>query len=232
MTKTTASSAPAATRARGRQPRTYAKRRRRSLRLAFDKVYQFKIALKGIEPAIWRRIQVPADYSFWDLHVAVQDSMGWKDCHLHAFRLLNPATGEREEIGIPNQDRFVDEPEFLPGWDFAIADYFSDRNPEAEYEYDFGDGWEHEVTLEKILPRKSKASYPLCLAGERACPPEDCGGPPGYEDLLTTLVDPNHEDHQSTLAWLGRSFDPERFAPNEVHFDDPQKRWQMTVGGQ
>ena len=145
----------------------------------YSKVYQFKITLGGIEPPIWRRIQVPGSYSFWDLHVAIQDAMGWTDCHLHVFRILDPGTDDTEEIGIPNEDRFVGEPEILPGWDLSIKNYFSEANTRATYEYDFGDGWKHEIVLEKIFPRKPGTKYPTCIEGRRACPPEDCGGFPG-----------------------------------------------------
>jgi hypothetical protein len=194
----------------------------------YTEVYEFKITLQGIHPPIWRRIQVPADYSFWDLHVAIQDAMGWTDSHLHVFRILNPGTDDTEEIGIPNEDRFVGDPEVLPGWELSIADYFLEGNPTAEYEYDFGDSWEHEVALEKILHRKPGSDYPVCLAGERACPPEDCGGPLGYDDMLRILKDPTHEEHKDTVTWVGGSYDPERFEPNKVHFDNPKKRWETA----
>lgn len=85
------------------------------------------------------------------------------------------------------------------------------------YEYDFGDGWEHKIRIEKILPAEKGKRYPVCLAGKRACPPEDCGGPPGYERLLEVLRDPKHEEYEETLEWLGGPFDPEAFDVNEVN---------------
>ncbi|MDA2930280.1 plasmid pRiA4b ORF-3 family protein [Acidobacteria bacterium AH-259-O06] len=193
-------------------------------------VYQFKISLKGLEPAIWRRIQVPVHYSFWDLHVAIQDSMGWLDYHLHVFRIVNPELGEREEIGIPDDEDGLFE--ILPGWELAISEYSSSENNCAEYEYDFGDSWEHEIILEKILPRDTDSEYPKCIAGERACPPEDCGGIDGYQELLEAIYIPSHEEHKSTKTRAGASFDSEKFDPTKVQFDDPEKRWEKAFSGE
>ncbi|HEX9970434.1 MAG TPA: plasmid pRiA4b ORF-3 family protein [bacterium] len=187
----------------------------------FKQIYQFKITLDGIKPSIWRRIQVPEIYSFWDLHVAIQDAMGWSDSHLHQFEIKNPKTGEAVEISIPDEEW---EDEALAGWDVKIADYFSMKNPEALYIYDFGDNWEHTIKLEKIMPRDGEAEYPICLDGKRACPPDDCGGFPGYEDLLMTISDPDSEEYEETIDWLGDDFDPEHFEPDDVIFDDPDER--------
>lgn len=194
----------------------------------FEQVYQFKITLKGIKPPVWRRIEVPETYTFWDLHVAVQDAMGWQDYHLHDFTVRNPRTHAKERIGIPAEDAF--ELDILPGWERDIADYFSMKNSTAAYVYDYGDNWEHAVKLEKILPRDRKTKYPRCIDGKRACPPEDCGGVHGYEEFLEAIMDPGHERHEDMLQWAGKDFEPERFAPNEVHFDDPRKRWKRAFG--
>ncbi len=180
-----------------------------------NEVYQFKISLVGIEPPIWRRILVPSNYSFWDLHVAIQDAMGWLDYHFHVFQIVNPATNKLEEIGIPDEDGELD---ILPGWEFWIADYFSSESVRAEYEYDLGDGWGHEVILEEILVQDSASDDPKCIAGERACPPEDCGGIGGYQDFLDACPDP--QTRQEMLTWAGGSFDPDQFDPKEVKFDD------------
>jgi hypothetical protein len=191
---------------------------------------QFKVQLSGSEPLIWRQFEVPASYTFWDLHVAIQDAMGWQDCHLHAFRVRNPLTGEAAEIGIPDEDQFEGEPDFLPGWDVLVADYLSQAGDRAEYEYDFGDGWEHELVLEAVGVRHAKTRYPCCLAGARACPPEDCGGMGGYAELLQTIADPAHEEYENTMTWLGGAFDAAAFDPRRVHFDNPEKRWQIAFG--
>ena len=189
-------------------------------------VYEFRLRLLDVAPPIWRSIQVPETYSFWDLHVALQDAMGWLDYHLHLFRVTKPETGEVAQIGIPDDDAVEGDELILPGWEIPIAPYFPRPGVVARYEYDFGDGWEHELTLEAILPRQPRQRYPLCVAGARACPPEDCGGAGGYEDLVTVMQTPTHEEHASTLQWLGDRFDPEKFDPKRVKFDDPARRYE------
>lgn len=192
-------------------------------------VYQFRIVLLEIAPPIWRTVEVPGTYSFWDLHVAIQDSMGWLDYHLHCFRMTRPGTENVMQIGIPDEDAFEGDEPILPGWDVPIASYFAHPGVAAKYEYDLGDGWEHEVTLEAIRPRQKGLRYPRCLAGERACPPEDCGGVGGYENLLAVMRDPTHEEYVSLLRWLGGDrFAPERFNAKTVKFDHPGKRWDLA----
>jgi hypothetical protein len=196
--------------------------------MATAQVYQFKLALIGVEPTVWRRIQVPETYSFWDLHVALQDSMGWLDYHLHVFRVARPGIGEVEQVGIPDDDPLEGDKPTLPGWEIPITRYFPRPETIAYYEYDFGDGWEHELTLEAILPRQAGQKYPLCLDGARACPPEDCGGVYGYENLLAVSHDPTHQEYESTLEWLGSRFDPDKFDPKRVKFDNPARRYQVA----
>lgn len=192
----------------------------------FTQVYQFKITLDDIRPPIWRRIHVPETYTFWDLHVAIQDVMGWLDYHLHEFEILNPANGLKVTIGLPDDDF---PKRNLLDWAQKIANYFSQENPSADYIYDFGDNWQHKIQLEKILPREKNVSYPVCIKGKRACPPEDCGGIGGYERLLDIIKDPKHEEHKETLEWAGEEFDPEYFDPKEVNFDDPAARLKMAL---
>ncbi len=193
-------------------------------------VMQFKITLSEIEPCIWRRIVVPETYTFWDLHVAIQDAMGWLDCHLHKFDVMDPTAGKNVPIGIPPDDEWKGLP-MLPGWELKIADYFRREHDEAQYEYDFGDGWEHAVVLEKWLPAEDRRRYPMCTAGARRCPPEDCGGVGGYEDFLEALGDPEHERHEELLKWAGGSFDPEAFDLRAVRFDNPRERLRMLAQG-
>jgi len=193
-----------------------------------NQAYQFKFTLCEIKPAIWRRILVPATYSFWDLHVAIQDSMGWKDCHLHLFRVREPKSGEVVGIGIPADEPFEDESPCIPGWDVAIADYFAEPGDKAEYLYDFGDDWQHVVTFEAVVDRVAKTRYPKCVAGSRACPPEDCGGVWGYENLLRVIADPADEEYEGMMEWLGGRYDPEVFEPTGVRFDNPKKRWDFA----
>ncbi len=189
-------------------------------------IYQFKILLQGSKPPIWRRIQVPDSYSFYDLHVAIQDSMGWEDYHLHEFVIKNPKNLGEERIGIPGDEGWDGE-DTLPGWETKLLSYFSLENPKAEYMYDFGDGWAHLITLEKILTAQINQIYPQCIKGKRACPPEDCGGIWGYADLLEILSDPKHEDYKSRLEWLGGDFNADEFDPKDVEFDDSEKRYKL-----
>ena len=195
-------------------------------------VYQFRIELSEIEPTIWRVIQVPSEYSFWDLHVAIQDAMGWLDYHLHAFHVRMPGKKKDTEIGIPDDESF--DHEVLPGWKISITTYFTEPGKLAIYDYDFGDGWSHRVLLEAMLLKEKGAKYPRCIAGERACPPEDCGGVPGYYQLREILADPDHSEYQDYIDWLkGHAknyypYEPSRFNPDEVEFWDPKKRWKMA----
>jgi hypothetical protein len=188
--------------------------------------YRFHIELEGILPPVWRNIRVPGDYSFWDFHVAIQDAMGWRDCHLHLFEIRNPQTGALEEIGIPDDEPFLAEPPCLAGWEVPIADYFVEGSDTASYAYDFGDGWRHTVALEGVDTIRKGERGLACLAGERRCPPEDCGGIHGYGEMLEILADETHCEHEAMLQWLGGAYDPGAFSASDVKFDDPKNRWR------
>ncbi len=190
-------------------------------------VYQFKISLNNFKPSIWRRIIVPSTYSFWDLHVAIQDSMGWYDYHLHMFEIKDPETNIKVEIGSPDEEFEAFNRRVLADHKEKILKYFSRNNNTARYEYDFGDSWIHTVKLEKILPVTIGEKYPKCLAGKMACPPEDCGGIPGYYHMLSVLSDSNNEEYTEMIEWLGGKFDPEKFDPDNVIFDDPKERFKQ-----
>ena len=187
-------------------------------------ILQLKVTLRDVSPTVWRRIQVRADSTLWDLHVAIQDAMGWMDSHLHAF-IVRPKRDSdyTMEVGVPDPEEPVNPP-VLPGWEIPIWRFLNREGDAVPYEYDFGDGWEHDVHLEKILTPETGMSYPRCLDGARACPPEDCGGPGGYENLLRILTDPADPEHASMRAWVGEYFDPDAFAPEEVFFNDPKQR--------
>ena len=195
--------------------------------MEFYRVYQFKITLKDIKPPIWRRIQVPETYTFWDLHVAIQDAMGWEDDHLHTFFIKHPLTQREFSLMVKPEDNYMLEDvwwdDFLDEREEKIADWFTLENRVAEYVYDWGDEWRHRIRLEKILPRKEGVKYPICISGKGACPPEDCGGPIGYLHLLAALDDPAHPMHEQAIEILGENFDPEYFDPKEVIFRDPEK---------
>lgn len=170
-------------------------------------VYQIKVVLRHIRPSIWRRLQVPADITLGELHDILQIAMGWEEAHLHQFIVNGECYG-------------VLDPEFLTDMQDESRYRLSDlggKGGRLAYEYDFGDGWIHEIRIEKVFAAEPDKHYPLCLAGERACPPEDCGGPPGYERLLAILADPQHEEHEDMLDWLGGDLDPETFDPAAVN---------------
>jgi hypothetical protein len=173
---------------------------------------QLKVTLLGFRPAIWRRVVVPGDYSFFDLHIAIQSAMGWRDGHLHAFRFPTIA-GRQVEIGIPVVVLFEERSPFLKGWEVPITKFLDRPGARATYEYDFGDGWVHDVVLEEIGAPLPGATYPMCLAGARACPPENCGGIPGYRNLL-----------RRTKGVMNDSFDPA-----SVRFVDTQLRLKRVL---
>jgi len=193
--------------------------------------YRFRVELLEIEPLIWRLIEVPSTYSFWDLHVAIQDSMGWLDYHLHSFSLLPPRKRKPILIGIPD-DEYEDNT--LPGCEVPLIQFFKEPGDEAIYNYDFGDGWRHRIVLEGIYLQEKAKKYPNCLDGRRACPPEDCGGVPGYYNLIEILGDKGHEEHEDMIHWLrghAKNYHPynsEHFDPNKVEFWNPKKRWKMA----
>jgi len=188
----------------------------------FKRVYQFRVDLKGVRPPVWRRIQVPESYTFWDLHVAIQDAMGWLDCHFHEFEVYDPSARHEVRIGIPDEGGLSGY-KAISGRELMIADFFGADNNLAEYTYDFGDDWVHAVVLEKVVPREKGVRYPVCIAGKRACPPEDCGGLYGYEEFLEIIGDPHNEEHEEMLDWVGGEFDPEDFNVEDVRFRDPDK---------
>jgi hypothetical protein len=168
-------------------------------------VYELRIALEDVTPAIWRRLRVPGDISMAELHRVIQIAMGWSDAHLHQYVVGG------ETIGLPDSEvsRSVTNENSLQLADVAL------ENTRFRYEYDFGDRWRHDVLVERVLPESE--AEPRCIAGYGACPPEDCGGWSGYDELLEILADPNHSEHQRRLEALGGSFDAAAFDPEEVN---------------
>lgn len=194
-------------------------------------VLQFLVVLSETDPLVWRRIQVPEEYSFWDLHVAIQDAMGWLDYHLHEFRVYHPRRRELDLLGIPDEDSPGERP-CIPDWKVKISDYFNwqsmlEAHP-ALYIYDFGDDWHHLLMFEQVLPVEASTTYPRCVGGARACPPEDCGGVDGFAEFLMAIADPQHEEHDELVLWSGGSYDPAAFEPSRVNFDDPRQRWKKA----
>lgn len=191
-----------------------------------NQVLQFYIEIDNIEPTIWRRIQVPTDYNFWDLHVAIQDAFGWQDSHLHHFEIKGKGKQSVTHIGIPDFDRFEEMQKVYPGWEIWVLAYFNSLGVEAKYLYDYGDGWSHNVKLEGYIHREKGVSYPRCIDGALAGPPEDCGGVYGYTELVKTLADHNSKDYKELRAWVGKGWNASKFDRKKIQFDNPYKRWQ------
>jgi len=175
-------------------------------------VYQLKVTLKESKLPIWRRFQVAGNVTLHRLHLILQDVMGWTNSHLYRFDI----GGIEYSIPDPVEDDF-NELHFVDSRRTKLSKVVSREKATFTYEYDFGDSWEHQIVVEKILPAEPGGQYPVCLAGIRACPPEDCGGVWGYEELLEVISDPLHEEYESMMEWLGGSFDPEEFDINQVN---------------
>jgi hypothetical protein len=158
---------------------------------------ELTVTLLDVKPPVWRRLVVPESMSLRELHAVLQTAMGWQDAHLHLFRVAEVLYGDVEDFpGEPGDE------EATTVGDIAV------RSAEFGYEYDFGDGWEHRV---QVGERTVASDTPHCLDGARACPPEDCGGPPGYQRLLQVLADPADPEHAELKEWLRGPVDPEAF---------------------
>jgi hypothetical protein len=171
-------------------------------------IYQLKITLRDSKPPIWRRVQVPGDMTLEELHVVIQIAMGWLNSHLHQFVVggvyyADPDMDWGEELEDETRVRLRD-----------IAHQEKDR---FVYEYDFGDGWDHTVLVEKLLPPDPAVHYPYCVTGRRACPPEDVGGMWGYYHFLEAINDPNHPDHDMFMEWHGEPVDPAHLDLDEIN---------------
>ncbi|MCW2679795.1 MAG: plasmid pRiA4b family protein [Frankiales bacterium] len=156
--------------------------------------YRIRITLQGTDPAVWREVVLPGQLHLGQVHDAVQRVMGWQDAHLHEFEAGEERYGDGEDNVLETTVRLQD---VVRGTGECLL-----------YSYDFGDDWVHTLQVEEVLPA---ASEPRCLAGQGACPPEDCGGPWGYEELLAVLADPTHPEHEERLDWLGGPLDPGAF---------------------
>ena len=176
-------------------------------------IYQLKITLQDIRPPIWRRIQVPGFITLNQLHEIIQEAVGWENYHLHLFEI------GRDTYTAPGMDEDWDDvgSEDEDETKYALEEVVIRPGQRFRYTYDFGDGWDHSIFVEEILPAEKGVKYPVCLAGKRACPPEDCGGPWGYEELLEALRDPHHERHKELTKWVGGKLDPEDFKLEKVN---------------
>lgn len=173
-------------------------------------IYQIKVTLRGSQPPIWRRIQVRSDTTLAKFHRILQRVMDWEDAHLHQFVIRG------QYYGIPDQDE--GEPhKTRDERKYKLGDVVPAEGSQFAYTYDFGDYWQHMLVIEKTLPPQEGARYPVCLAGTRACPPEDMGGISGYENFLQAINSPDHPEHDEYREWIGGDFDPEAFNVDEVN---------------
>jgi Plasmid pRiA4b ORF-3-like protein len=171
-----------------------------------DSVLQIKVTLADIRPPIWRRLQVPADFTLDRLHLVIQTAMGWENYHMHVFSTPVGDYGQRDsELGHRDERK-------VPL--YAVAPAVGDK---ITYTYDFGDDWVHRIETEKILPKEPDTAYPRCVTGRRACPPEDCGGPWGYANFLEAIADPKHEQHEELLEWNDGPFDPDHLDIEDIN---------------
>lgn len=178
---------------------------------ATKEVYQLKITLRDVRPPIWRRV-IASDVTTLDqLHWIIQISMGWTNSHLHQFII------DEEYYSEPMLELDDWEPEVKNEKRVRLSALGLEPKKKFIYEYDFGDSWRHEILVEKVLAPKAGARYPQCVAGKRACPPEDCGGVWGYERFLEVINDPDDPEHEETLEWAGGAFDPEAFSVEEAN---------------
>ena len=184
-------------------------------------IYQIKIVLVGIEPPIWRTVLCKSDATLAEFHDVIQVAMGWNDSHLHKFNVEDREIGNAEFRLDDYCDDAEDEREIT----------LEDVAPSFEYEYDFGDGWVHDVHIEIEVPYNAKVSYPLCIAGERKCPPEDSGGIWGYQSTLDALADGTIDDDRR--EWMeeftgGEPWDAEEFNLEMVNWNSHAPRWRMA----
>lgn len=176
-----------------------------------QRIYQLRIELQHIKPPIWRRILVPDSLKLAKLDRVVQAAMGWTNSHLHDWHI------EQRRYGILNPE-WGGSGDMLDERKFTVGAVLGEQVSTFAYSYDFGDGWDHRITVEERLPvQEGRNDWPMCLAGEHACPPEDVGGPPGYMDFLEAMHNPTHEQHADYWRWWGGPFDPRGFSINAAN---------------
>lgn len=174
---------------------------------AKTKIFELSVVLQNVRPPVRRRVQVPGEITLAELHQVLQLAMGWTDSHLHEFDVAGTRYGSQDpDFGL---DEVADETKVKL---FRLVG----EGDQLEYVYDFGDGWAHTVTVEKVLAIEAGVRYPRCVSGRRACPPEDVGGPWGYGEFLGAIADPEHAEHAEFLDWVGGGFDPEAFHTAEA----------------
>jgi len=172
------------------------------------RIYEIKIELEEIEPEIWRKIKLPANVKLHKAHEIFQIAMGWTNSHLHQLIkgkkiYMDP---ELDDLGDTINEK-----------KYKLEQMLKKPKDKLQYEYDFGDGWLHKITLNKISELDKPIKHAICTGGKRACPPEDVGGISGYMDLLDALSDPEHEEHEEYIEWVGIDFDSEKFDIKECN---------------
>jgi hypothetical protein len=192
-------------------------------------IYQLKVVLLGSEPPVWRRLQVPGDATLDWLHAVLQVAIGWTNSHLHAFMV----GADRYSDTRHHFAEYEGKPEILDARKFTLRQIAPRAQDAFGYEYDFGDSWEHEITVEKILPpAAASATTALCLDGARACPPEDCGGVWGYTNLLKILKNRKHPEHKTMKEWLGRAFAAAAFDVGKTNLWLKKLKWPRATEAQ
>jgi hypothetical protein len=166
---------------------------------------QLQISLKDHTPTIWRRLIVPGEIMLSKLHTIFQVAMGWEDYHLHLCLIGDKVYCVPDDEFDDEEFDDVDEDTVLLADVVTVPMHFS-------YQYDLGDSWEHEVVIETLDPVPLAVKFAACIDGQRACPPEDCGGTGGYKKFIEAVADPTHEEHDDYVRWVGRPFDPEAFS--------------------
>ena len=171
---------------------------------------QLKISLQDVKPSIWRRFLVSSTMPLSKLNEVIQQVMGWANCHLHDFDV------DGKRYGVPDPEFGIDD-DLLDETGFLTYDLLKQEGDSLLYSYDYGDGWQHNLQLEKVLPYDPDQQLPYCTAGSRGCPPEDVGGVWGYETFLEAYKDKKHPRHEEMTEWAGDYFHPESFDPDEVN---------------
>jgi hypothetical protein len=172
-----------------------------------DDLIQLKITLKGSKPPIWRRVLVLKQTSFFELHHIIQIAMGWDNYHLFEFKINNYRIGEPDD---EFEDMDFGNKKVFDANTMTLDSIIVETKEKFEYEYDFGDGWKHQILVEKFLPVDNSLKYPICIGGKLDCPPEDCGGIDGYYYLLEVLGNKKHPDRED-MKYSLESFDPNHF---------------------
>lgn len=177
----------------------------RSQRTHEKTAIQLRISLMDHSPTVWRRLVVPGEIKLSRLHLIFQAAMGWENYHLHQFEIRDETYGLLDDEFEAGEFDVVDE-------ETVTFSEVVDASTRFSYQYDFGDSWDHEVVVEAIEAVPLVLKFAACLGGERACPPEDCGGTGGFKVFLEAIADPAHEEHDDFVEWIGHPFDPEAFS--------------------